>query len=165
MGQIEEKKPLINLLRGWPHPSLLPVDLMKKGTQRLVANETIARPAMLYGPDDGDEKLRGELAKWLTRFYSPSNVTIDRISITGGASQSLGCVLQVFTEPVYTRNIWIVVPAYFLAFRMFQDNGFHEKLRAVPEDDEGIDIDFLRTELQKSEEKAAKENNYAPVSA
>ncbi|KAF2104321.1 PLP-dependent transferase [Rhizodiscina lignyota] len=151
MGAPKDEKPLINLLRGWPHPSLLPVELVKR------------EPALLYAPDDGDLKLREELAKWLTDFYQPSNVAINRICITGGASQSLGCILQVFTEPVYTRNIWIVAPAYFLAFRMFQDNGFHDKMRAVPEDDEGIDIDFLRRELRKSEERAEREGNNEPV--
>lgn len=164
MGQAKDEKPLINLLTGWPNPSLLPVDLMKRGTQRVLANDVIAQPALIYGPEDGDAKLRAELAKWLTDFYEPSRVGIGRICITGGASQSLGCILQVFTEPVYTRNVWIVAPAYFLAFRMFQDNGFHDKMRAVPEDVEGIDIDFLSKELRKSEQNAEREGNNEPVS-
>lgn len=73
-------------------------------------------------------------------------------------------MLQVFTDPVYTRNIWIVAPSYMLAFRIFDDSGFSKKLRSVPEDDQGIDIEFLRREIRKSEERAAKDENNAPVS-
>ncbi len=52
-----------------------------------------------------------------------------------------------------------------LSFRIFDDAGFQKKLRAVPEDDEGIDIEFLRREIRKSEEKARLDKNDQPVSA
>jgi hypothetical protein len=52
-----------------------------------------------------------------------------------------------------------------LAFRIFEDAGFHKKLRAVPEDDEGIDMGYLRDQIRKSEDKAKSENNNEPVSA
>lgn len=51
-----------------------------------------------------------------------------------------------------------------LAFRIFDDSGFSKKLRAVPEDDEGIDIEFLKKEISKSEDKAQQEGNNTPVS-
>jgi aspartate/methionine/tyrosine aminotransferase len=119
---------------------------------------------IFLGPDWGDERLRQALAKWLTDFYSPATpIDVDRLSITGGASQNLGCLLQTFTDPVYTRNIWIVAPAYMLAFRIFDDSGFNGKLRAVPEDDEGLDIEFLQTAIEKSEQEAKSKGNNAPV--
>ena len=37
---------------------------------------------------------------------------------------------------------------------MFEDSGFAGRLRSVPEDQEGIDIAFLKKALQESEEKA-----------
>jgi aspartate/methionine/tyrosine aminotransferase len=91
-------------------------------------------------------------------------VVEDRVCITGGASQNLACLLQVYTDPAFTRNVWIVAPAYMLSFRIFEDAGFHEKLRAVPEDDEGIDIEYLRQQIKKSEDKAKAEGNNEPVS-
>jgi DNA-binding transcriptional MocR family regulator len=107
----------------------------------------------------------------LTSFYAPTDpvsgepfaASAERITITGGASQNLACLLQVFTDPVYTRNIWIVSPSYMLAFRIFDDSGFSKKLRAVPEDDEGIDIEFLKREIRKSEDAAKHEGIDRPV--
>ena len=121
---------------------------------------------MLYGPDVGDLRLREALASWLSDFYTPDEpIDVARITITGGASQNLGCVLQTFTDPIYTRNVWIVSPTYMLVFRILDDAGLHRKLRAVPEDDEGIDIEYLRRELENSEQKARAEGNNHPVSA
>lgn len=149
----------------WPNVSLLPTQLIDRATHIVLKNPSIAYPAMGYGPDAGDPKLRKNVASWLTQFHEPTNpVTVERICITGGASQNLACLLQTFTDALYTRNVWIVVPAYMLAFRIFEDAGFHRKLRAVPEDDEGINIDFLRREIGKSEDKARSDGNNVPVS-
>ena len=148
-----------------PHPSLLPRQLLKEASQHVLSDESIALPAMMYGPDPGDTRLREELGRWLSDFYAPDEpIDAARITITGGASQNLGCVLQTFTDPVYTRNVWIVSPTYMLVFRILDDAGLHHKLRAIPEDDEGIDIEYLRKELEKSEEKARTEGNNHPVS-
>lgn len=158
-------KPLINLLRGWPNTSLLPVDLVKKASSSVLSNNTVSFSGMLYGPDPGDPRLRENIASWLTNFYRPPKpILSDRITITGGASQNLACILQVFSDPVFTRSIWLVAPVYMLAPRIFDDSGFHGKLRAVPEDEEGIDIEFLYREIKKSEEKAKSDGNNEPVS-
>lgn len=104
------------------------------------------------------------MAAWLTSFFQPTApIAQDRVCITGGASQNLACLLQVFTDPLYTSNVWIVAPAYMLAFRIFQDSALN--LRAVPEDEEGIDIDFLREELKKSDEKTRAQQSNGSVSS
>jgi hypothetical protein len=48
---------------------------------------------------------------------------------------------------------------------MFEDAGFHDKLRAIPEDSEGIDIEYLRQQIKKSEDKAKVDANDLPVSS
>lgn len=53
--------------------------------------------------------------------------------------------------------MWIVAPAYYLAFRIFNDSAFDGRLKAVPEDEEGIDIEFLRRGIQQSEQRAIDE--------
>ncbi|KAI1352339.1 pyridoxal phosphate-dependent transferase [Xylaria sp. FL0043] len=77
----------------------------------------------------------------------------DRITVTGGASQSLACLLQSFTDPAHTLAVWIVAPCYFLACPIFEDAGFAGRLRAVPEDAEGADIEFLEREMRALEEQ------------
>jgi DNA-binding transcriptional MocR family regulator len=139
--------------------------LLDKAAHNVLQKKHIAYPAMCYGPDSGDPRLRNNIAQWLTTFYRPADpISEERVCISGGASQNLACLLQDFTDPVYTRNVWIVAPAYMLAFRIFEDAGFHKKLRAVPEDEEGIDMSYLSSQIRQSEEKAKSENNNEPVS-
>jgi DNA-binding transcriptional MocR family regulator len=143
---------------------LLPTQLLDKAAHNVLTSKTVGIPALLYGKDPGDPRLRTNVASWLSQFYAPPTpITDERITITGGASQNLSCLLQVFTDPVYTRNVWIVSPSYMLAFRVFDDAGFQKKLRAVPEDEEGIDIEYLRDQIRKSEERAVADGNNEPV--
>ena len=160
------RRQLINLLKGSPSTSLLPTTLLAQASSAVFTNVKEAFPALCYGPDSGHEALRIAIAQWLTTFYTPNkqftvgNLTssvsaIDpaRICITGGASQNLACMLQVFTDPLYTRGIWCISPMYFLAGRIFGDNGFNEEaFHAVPEDDEGLDTSILEKGLQRDED-------------
>jgi DNA-binding transcriptional MocR family regulator len=132
----------------------------------VLTNNSVAFPALEYGPDHGDPRLRKHLASWLTKFFKPQDpITDDRMVISGGASQNLAVLLNVFTDPSYTRHVWIVAPAYHLSFRVFQDAGFHDKFRAIPEDDEGIDIEYFKQAIQKAEDKAISQGIKEPVSA
>ncbi|KAI9831041.1 MAG: hypothetical protein M1819_005279 [Sarea resinae] len=157
-------KTLINLLRGWPNPALLPVSRIRPAAEAALSDPSVSTPGLLYGPDPGYEPLREQVAQWLTSFYDTREpILAERICITGGASQNLACLLQVFTDPIYTRNVWMVAPTYFLACRIFEDSGFHGKLRAVPEDEQGINLEILKDGLEKSEEKAQLQGNVKPT--
>jgi DNA-binding transcriptional MocR family regulator len=154
----------IDLFRGWPNPALLPVESIAKASSVALSTPSIFQPGLQYGPDEGYGPLRQHLADWLTSFYRPKEpISEARLCVTGGASQNLACVLQVFTDAAYTRNIWVVAPTYYLACRIFHDAGFMNRLRGVPEDTEGIDIDFLERGLQEAEAKANAEGNTQPV--
>jgi DNA-binding transcriptional MocR family regulator len=153
----------INLSRGWPATSLLPVNLIRAAANAALSDPETAYAGLSYGPDPGYEPARDAIAAWLTRFYRPmSAISAERICITGGASQNIGSLLSVYTDPEYTRNIWIVAPAYFLGFRIFEDAGFTGKMRAVPEDGEGLDIAFLEREMNNSEALAKAAGNTRP---
>ncbi|KAK3940131.1 putative aminotransferase [Diplogelasinospora grovesii] len=155
---------LINLVRGWPSPHLLPADLLKRAASSALTDPGIFVPGLQYGPDVGYEPLRRELAVWLARNYTGRQQgeeelerETERLCITGGASQSVACILQSFTDPGYTEAIWLVAPCYFLACPIFEDAGFGGgevggkggRLRAVPEDEEGIDVEFLEREIKR----------------
>ncbi|MCJ1404544.1 hypothetical protein MMC11_007770 [Xylographa trunciseda] len=157
-------KTLINLLRGWPNPGLLPKAQLRTAAAKVLSDPDLSSEGLLYGPLPGNESLRVELAAWLTRFYKPKHsVGWERICISGGASQNLACILQVYSDPIFTRNIWMVSPTYFLACRIFEDAGFTGRMKGVPEDDDGIDIEYLRKGLQQSERDAELNGNWKPI--
>ncbi|PKS05864.1 hypothetical protein jhhlp_007693 [Lomentospora prolificans] len=122
-------------------------------TEALLSEPTEYIPALQYGPDPGPPMLREELAKWLAKSY---HVLPDpaRICITGGASQNLACLLQRFADPRITRFIWLVAPCYYLACPIFEDAGFSGRLRAVPEDSEGLDIAYLTRGLDLADSES-----------
>ncbi|KAL7785218.1 pyridoxal phosphate-dependent transferase [Trichoderma ceciliae] len=144
------KKNQINLLRGWPSPHLLPAGILSAACQRVLADPIESVPVLEYAPDEGYQPLRERLAQWLGQHYGVEP-DANRICITGGASQNLACILQSFTDPYYTRAVWIVAPCYHLAGAIFEDSGFVGRLRAAPEDDEGLDIEELERRLDAFE--------------
>lgn len=145
------EKKLINLLRGWPSPHVLPAESLKAAANKVLSNPEIFVPGLQYGPDSGYQPLREELSKFLSGYYSTAP-DAERICITGGASQSMACLLQSYTEPVYTKAVWAIAPCYYLACPIFEDSGFKGRLRAVPEDSEGIDLEHLERGLKQLEE-------------
>lgn len=147
-------KRTIDLLKGYPNPALLPAQAISDAASSALSNQAVATAGLSYGADEGYEPFREAIADWNSSFYSRS-ITKDNVVITGGASQNLACVLQVMTDPIYTRNIWISSPAYMLAFRMFQDNGFADKMQAVPEIADGIDVDWLEQALERVTQETA----------
>jgi len=145
----------INLQLGWPTPRLFPAEQLAKAINICLTNPKTAAAALVYGPDLGYTPLRSSIALWLSSFYNPPSgpIPLDRIAITGGASQNLASILHVFSDPLVTKKIWMVEPVYFLACTIFQDAGFDGKLQGVREDDHGIDIEFLRQALAKFEQE------------
>ncbi|KAK9375631.1 pyridoxal phosphate-dependent transferase [Lipomyces chichibuensis] len=142
----------INLVRGWPAPDLLPVHQLSDADQRVLSDPSIYEPALHYGDDPGYRPLREALPDWLSTHY---NVTRDpdRICISGGASQNIACILQSFTDPAYTRAIWMVAPCYYLACTIFRDAGFEGRIRGFPEDEEGIDLVELEEGIKTVDEQ------------
>lgn len=150
----------INLALGWPSTSLFPTTQLLQGASEVLNSPEKAADALVYAPDLGYTPLRIEIAKWLAGIYRSGPITSDHICITNGASASLENILAKFTEPGYTRRIWMVEPCYFLACPIFTDGGFGGRLRGVPEDEEGLDIGFLRQSLKEVE---AESHPKAPV--
>lgn len=139
------EKPLINFLRGWPHASLLAADRLSTAASRVLATPAVMADSLLYGPDPGYQPLREQLAAYLGETFAAHGAACDpeRICITGGASQNVANLLLSYTDPVHTAAVWVCAPCYHLACPIFDDAGFAGRLRAVPEDDEGIDLTRL----------------------
>ena len=144
----------INFQLGWPSTSLFPNSQILGGASNILRSDEKTAAALIYGPDAGYEPLRESIALWLGKTYAPGEeeqITPSRVCISNGASHDLQNILAKFTEPGYTRKIWMIEPSYFLACPIFMDAGFENQLRGVPEDDEGLDIDFLRKGIEKVE--------------
>ncbi|KAH8912757.1 PLP-dependent transferase [Coniochaeta sp. PMI_546] len=138
-----KQKKQINLIRGWPSPSLLPNLSILSSAQAALTDPSTFVPGLQYGPDPGHLPLRQEISRWLSPYYRVEP-DVERICITGGASQSIACVLQSFTDPGYTRAVWMVAPCYFLAGPIFEDGGFYGaagRLRGFAEDLEGPSVE------------------------
>ncbi|RDW83402.1 hypothetical protein BP5796_04893 [Coleophoma crateriformis] len=141
--------PLINLQLGWPSRELLPASALAQAATDSMADYELACSALLYGPGLGNTPLRQAVAQWLSEVYAPAagDIPVERISISGGASQNVANLLQVFTDAGFTRHVWMIEPVYHLASKIFEDAGFQGKLRGVPEDAEGCDVGYLRARL------------------
>ncbi|OHE93435.1 aminotransferase [Colletotrichum orchidophilum] len=150
---------LINLQLGWPSPRLFAASALLDGATQVLTSESETAAALIYGPHIGHPPLRKSIAEWLSSVYG-TEIDHERISINNGASGNLANVLQKFTDPLYTRKIFMVEPTYFLACPIFEDNGFQGKLAGVPENGkEGLDVAFLRRELAAAETRAVEDAN------
>lgn len=147
-GKPAPQKNAINLTKGWPNPQLHPKKQLLAAAEAVFSDETIITPALQYGPDPGFQPLRESIATWLSQYYGAED-NVDRICITGGASQNVANVLAGFTDPNITKRIWMMSPTYYLASRVFEDAGYAGRLRAVPEDEGGMNVEFLAEEMEK----------------
>ncbi|EPS34224.1 hypothetical protein POX_a00803 [Penicillium oxalicum] len=138
----------IDLFRGWPAPELVPVDSFKEAAVQALSDITVSNDGFGYGPDEGYMPLREKIARWLTQFYNLREaITSNRICITGGASQNLSRILEVFSDPLQTKMIWLAEPTYHLVFQIFEDAGFYGRMKAIPEDEFGMDVCALERVL------------------
>lgn len=148
----------INFTRGWPATTLLPTSLLQLASQRALSSPSITISGLPYGPNAGPPSVRASLATFLTRYYTPLvPTTANHLVLTGGASQTLGKILQVFSDPAFTRKVWMVAPTYFLACEIFEDAGFAGRLRAVREDKHGVDVQEFERLLEEDEMEGRKE--------
>ncbi|KAG9251837.1 pyridoxal phosphate-dependent transferase [Emericellopsis atlantica] len=140
----------INLMRGWPAVSALPTDLLTKASAAILSDPSISTPALEYGPDAGYLPLRKAMSRWLSRHFNVEE-DVDRICITGGASQSIANILISYADPLVTKGFWVVAPCYHLVCPIFEDAGFARRLRGIREDEHGIDPVELEAEIQRLE--------------
>lgn len=114
------------------------------------------RHPLQYGTDAGPRKVRVTISKWFSRMYNRPAADPDLLAITCGASFGLANTCLQFTDPVYTRRIFMVTPAYFLAARIFQDAGFTSKMYAIDEEGgDGLDVAQLERVLEKDAQEGS----------
>jgi DNA-binding transcriptional MocR family regulator len=136
----------IDLSLGYPSPALFPRSELESAASLLLNDPESSGLSLQYGDELGYLPLRRALSAWLGSFYN-IEPSFDRICITGGASQSIACILSTLASPEYTRYVWVSAPCYHLACRIFENAGFRNRLKAIPEDVQGMDLELLRARL------------------
>jgi GntR family transcriptional regulator/MocR family aminotransferase len=128
---------------GSPDTRIAPLELMIREYRRL-ASQKFNTKYLMYGPEQGSENLRIELAK----FFSETrglHVSADNIIITKGVQMALYIVAQV----LLTKGDTVIVgdPGYSMANEVFEQAG--AQIAPVPVDQYGINLDAVEALCKK----------------
>jgi 2-aminoadipate transaminase len=127
---------------GQPTLSELPLDALRTASDHALSQGNTA--ILQYGADHGDGYFRHTLAEFLSRRYK-TDVDLDSVLVTAGASQALDLICTRLTKPGDT--IFVEEPTYFLALLIFRDHGLN--VVGIPVDEHGLRIDALEDALAK----------------
>jgi len=136
---------VINLRIGHPHPDLLmPKDDFFESVKAAVSCRT-PKEMFDYNGEVGDVQCLPALARFLTeegKLAKP--VESDTLYLCAGVSHCLQVACLTYTKPgeiILTED-----PTYFLASRIFAENGL--KAVGVPLDEHGLDVDRIEEILK-----------------
>jgi len=150
---MELPRTIIDLRKGSPASKLLAVDILTSAFNTIMRDRTTSTRCLDYGPGAGDDSVRNTITNWLCHRYSNLNPNSERVAVTAGASQNISCILQCYTSLECTQAIYLVAPTYHLVCDIFEDHGFTGRLQAIPEDDQGVDIDLLEIKIRADFER------------
>jgi len=141
--QIQTPPGVIDLGRGDPPLSLLPLDLIRESAQiRLSGNDN---SFLQYGTEQGDGYLLLALSNFLTKNYG-LNVQPENLFITNGISNALDLICTLCTQAGDT--VLVEEPSYFLALRIFADH--HLNVVSIDTDENGLIPASLEEKLSES---------------
>lgn len=120
--------------------SELPLETLRIAAEHALSTGNTA--ILQYGADNGDGYFRQTLSLFLSRRYK-SEVDLDSLMITAGASQALDLICTRFTKEGDT--IFVEEPTYFLALLIFRDHGLNAV--GIPIDEHGMRVDALEQAL------------------
>ncbi len=129
---------------GYLDPDLLPVDLLRDGYARALAEYGSA--ALSYGADQGTVLLRRELAE---RITAADGVVCgpEQVLVTAGTSSALQ--LLTTTTTVAGQTVFVERTSYDFARRIFADHGL--RLCEVADDGGGMDPRALRDAIARAD--------------
>jgi 2-aminoadipate transaminase len=146
--KLTAKPGIISFAGGLPAPDLFPIDDIKEMSRIILERE--GKTALQYGPTEGDNRLREELALLLQK--DGVNITSNHLLIVTSSQQGLDLVGKIFIDPgdvVMTSR-----PTYVGAIQAFQSYG--AKMLSVEQDEEGTQTAQLETEIEKLAAKGNK---------
>lgn len=131
---------LINFSGGFPEPSLFPTDVVGDIAARLLAED--AAVTLQYAPSEGIESTRHAIADRLlaTDGHRPAD---DELMITSGGIDGVTLIARTMIDP--GDVVVVEEPSYLGAVSGFA--AYDPRLRGVPVDEDGMDVDALATLL------------------
>jgi 2-aminoadipate transaminase len=146
--KLTRKPGIISFAGGLPAPDLFPIDDIKEMCKIVMEKE--GKIALQYGPTEGDNRLREELAKMMNK--DGVNITSDRILIVTSSQQGLDLVGKIFVDP--GDVIMTSRPTYVGAIQAF--NSYGAKMAGIELDQEGTQTALLEAEITKLAVKGIK---------
>jgi GntR family transcriptional regulator/MocR family aminotransferase len=132
---------------GFPDTRLAPVDLMLREYRRF-ANYQFTPKYLLYGPEQGSENLRTELARFLGETRG-LHVKSEHVLITKGAQMAIYLAAQLLLTK--TDTVIAADPGYCGANEVFVQTG--ADLELVPVDECGICLDSVEEVCKRKKVK------------
>ncbi|ASS90069.1 PLP-dependent aminotransferase family protein [Aeribacillus pallidus] len=128
------------------YPRLLPSHFLVQEMKKILEQHPLVLST--YGPIEGDEELRYEIANYLFNFHHLS-VKHDKMIITSGAQQGIDLVAQTLLSP--GDVVMVESPCYGAAIDVFVNKGF--QVVSIGVDEEGLKVDELEDKLQVHQPK------------
>jgi len=139
---------IISFAGGLPAPDLFPIEDIKEMSRIVMERE--GKTALQYGPTEGDNRLREELASLMQK--DGVNITSNHLLIVTSSQQGLDLVGKIFVDPgdvVMTSR-----PTYVGAIQAFHSYG--ARMLGVEQDEEGTQTAQLEAEIEKLAAKGSK---------
>jgi 2-aminoadipate transaminase len=139
---------IISFAGGLPAPDLFPIEDIKEMSRIVMERE--GKTALQYGPTEGDNRLREELAKLMNK--DGVKITSNHLLIITSSQQGLDLVGKIFIDPgdvVMTSR-----PTYVGAIQAF--NSYGAKMIGIEQDEEGTQTELLEAEIVKLAAKGNK---------
>jgi 2-aminoadipate transaminase len=133
---------MISFAGGLPNPEAFPVEIIHECIEKLFTQDI--HNAFQYGTTEGLTQLRGVLAERM-RKKKQINCELHDLMIVSGSQQALSLAALCFLDPGDTYLT--CVPAYLGAIQAF--SAFEANCESIPMNDEGIDIDSLRRNIER----------------
>jgi len=143
------RKPgVISFGGGLPDPSLFPIQDIIKITEEILEEKGYL--ALQYGPTQGEPEMLEALSNHMKEFGEEA--APEQICITSSSQQGLDLLSLLFIDE--GEPVLMELPSYIGAVQAFRRCG--ADMRGIPMDDDGIDLEHLKADLDKLKKKEKK---------
>ena len=139
---------VISFAGGLPAAETFPVEKVREATEKVLREEP--GKALQYGPTEGDNRLRADLAEMLREDGIDADP--DHLIVTTASQQGLDLIGKVFFDPGDTAIIGL--PTYLGAIQAFRS--YQAELVGVELDDNGMRPDLVEKALDRLESEGRR---------